>query len=383
MLDRSFEEFSKVLEDPYRRLAAWKLANRRKVIGCLPMYAPEEMIHAAGILPVTLLGERGPLAMGNKHLLTYTCQELRSTFDMLLKGEFEPLDGILVPLICDQVRFNSDFWDMDVPLPFFHQIWLSFRIDPMGKQFLITELNRLKSHLEEFTGEAITPEAIQKSIRVYNENRTLLKKIDDLRKDKPGLIGASQMLQLVTSSMLMDKEEHSRLLTQFLSQIGGVKADAGDKIGLMVIGHPCWAPERPLLNLIEESGGIILEDDLFTGRRYFNSTVKLNGDPVESLADFFMESMPCPIKHYPNHFLNKERTTPDYPDLVIEMFRKSGAKGIIHLGVMYCDPYDLEYPYLKERLEKEKIPFLNIRTGLDATPLEPIRTRLSAFLEML
>jgi benzoyl-CoA reductase subunit C len=272
---------------------------------------------------------------------------------------------------------------MDYPLPFFHQIWLSFRIDPLGKEFLISELNRLKSHLEQFTGDTISTDAIKKSIHIYNENRSLLKKVYDLRKETPGLIGANKMLQLVTSSMLMPKEEHSQLLTQFLSQVGELKAGAEGKTGLVVVGHPCWAPEGALLNLIEESGGIILEDDLFTGQRYFNAAVKLNGDPIESLADFFMQSMPCPIKHYPGHFLNKERETPDYPDLVIDMFRKSGAKGVIHLGVMYCDPYDLEYPYLKERLEKERIPFLNIRTGLDTTPLEPIRTRLAAFLEML
>lgn len=377
------EKFAKVLEEPYKWLSSWKLANRKKVIGCLPMYIPEEIIHAAGMLPVTLLGNKEPVTLADKHLLTFICEELRSSYDMLMKGKFEFLDGVVIPLICDQIRFTSDFWDMDHPFPFFHQIWLSFRVDDMGKKFLISEFKRFKSHLEEFEGASIPLEAIEKSINIYNENRSLLRKVYDLKRTKPGLLSADDIVKLVTSSMLMPKEEHSKLLVEFLSEVEKATAYTKDKIGVILIGHPCSPPEKKILDLIEELGAIILNDDLFTGYRYFNTDTKLMDDPIESLANHFLDNIPCPIKHYPGHFLNVDRTTPDYPDFVINMFNKRGAKGVINLGVMYCDPYDFEYPYLRERLEKEKIPLLNIRTGLESTSLETIRTRLGAFLEML
>lgn len=384
-MEQALKKFAKVLENPYRRLSSWKIANRKQIIGCLPMYIPEEIIHAAGMLSVTLLGTTESITLSDRHLLTFTCNELRSCYDMLLKGEFEFLDGIVVPFICDQIRFTSDFWDMDHPIPFFHQMWLSFRADDVGKQFLISELNRLKSHLEEFSGKSISLEALEKSIHIYNEHRSLLRRIYELRRVNPVLISAGDMIKIVTSSMLMPKEEHSALLVEFLSQAEKFTAttNAGGKIGLILIGHPCSSPGKKLLDLIEELGAVILDDDLFTGHRYFYTDPKPNGDPIESLANHFVDNIPCPIKHYPDHFLNVNRTTPDYPDFVIDMFKRKRAKGVINLGVMYCDPYDFEYPNLKERLEKEKIPFLNIRTGLESVSIEAIRTRLAAFLEML
>lgn len=204
-----------------------------------------------------------------------------------------------------------------------------------------------------------------------------------MKKTKPGLISADDVVKVVTSSMLMPKEEHSKLLVEFLSKAEGLTGYTEGKVGLILIGHPCSPPEKKILDLIEELGAVILDDDLFTGHRYFNTDPKPNGDPIESLANHFLDNIPCPVKHYPDHFLNLSRTTPDYPDFVIDMFKRRRAKGVINLGVMYCDPYDFEYPYLKERLEKEKIPLLNIRTGPGSVSIESIRTRLAAFLEML
>lgn len=372
-----------VLENPYKQLNSWKQDSKRKIIGCLPMYTPEEIIHAAGMLPMTLFGSIKHGNLADRHLLPFTCRGLRSSYDMLLKGEYENLDGVVIPLICDQMRFTSDFWDMARPFFFFHQIGFSFRIDSAGKNFFIRELTRLKMHLEEFVGKYISVEALRKSILIYNENRRLLRKISELRKARQGLVRADDMVKLITSSMMMQKEEHNRLLNDFLIKAEQSLPKLNGKIKLVLVGHPCYPPEGRILDVIEELGGIIVEDDLFIGRRYFDADVHLNGDPIESLAGHFIDGMPCPIKHNPGHFMNIDRTTPDYADIVIKMFKESGADGVINLGEMYCDPYDFEFPYLKQRLEKEKIPFFAIRNGAETTSLEPIRTRMEGFLEML
>ena len=88
-MEEILEKFRKLSEDPYGRLKDWKIENRKNVIGCLPMYVPEEIIDAAGMLPVTLLGSMEAITKANRHLLTLTCEEIRSTYDMLLKGKFE------------------------------------------------------------------------------------------------------------------------------------------------------------------------------------------------------------------------------------------------------------------------------------------------------
>ena len=107
-MEKILEKIRRLCEDPYGRLNDWKIENRREIIGCLPMYVPEELIDAAGMLPVVLLGSMRSITKANKHLLTMTCDELRSTYDMLLNGKFEYIDGVVIPLICDQIRFAGD-----------------------------------------------------------------------------------------------------------------------------------------------------------------------------------------------------------------------------------------------------------------------------------
>ena len=383
-MEAILEKFIVLCEDPYGRLNDWKIENRKEVIGCLPMYVPEELIAAAGMLPVILLGSMKSVTKANKHLLTMTCEELRSTYDMLLNGRFEFIDGVVMPLICDQIRFAGDLWDMDHPFPFFHQIWLSARMDDLGKEFLMNEFHRFKEHLEEYSGREISSHAIEKSIHTYNQNRALLRRLYELKGANPALMTADDFMKVVISSMTMPKETHTELLVELVSAAEELKApDTVDKTPLLLLGHPCAAPEKELIDLIEELGGVIIDDDLYTGYRYFSTDAELNGNPMESLADRFMKGVPCPIKHHPGQFKNEPGSPMGYPGFIIDFFKKSKARGILFLQTMFCDPYDWEFPSLKERLEEERIPFQKIATGLESHSIEPLRTRLAAFLEVL
>ena len=88
-------KFSEVTEDPYKRLAKWKEQTGSKIIGCFPMYVPEEIIHAAGILPVTILGSDKPITHADKYVQLYICGLVRSNFDLALRGDLDFLDGMV------------------------------------------------------------------------------------------------------------------------------------------------------------------------------------------------------------------------------------------------------------------------------------------------
>src|SRR5665647_1717560 len=112
-MEKILAKFKELCEQPYRRAAEWKNVSNRKVFGCIPMYFPDEIIHAAGALPVTLFGSDEPITMADKHLMTNACHPFRSTFDSLLKGKYDFLDGIATLHICDQVRFFAEVWQLD------------------------------------------------------------------------------------------------------------------------------------------------------------------------------------------------------------------------------------------------------------------------------
>lgn len=376
-------KFKSYCDRPYERAAALKAARGIKVIGCLPMYFPEEIIHAAGMLPVTLFGSDEPITLGDGHMMTNACDQVRSSFDSLLKGKYDFVDGIAAVHVCDQVRFFMEVWQLDHPVAFFHQMWRPYKLDGNNRIFLISELNRLIAHLEELTGGKITAEALKASIGVYNESRAMMRKLNELRQAKPGIISASDMVRIAASSMFIPREEHNDLLSQLLSEIEQKAVPAGKKQRVVVVGHPCGIPETELLDLMEDLGMTVVDDDFFTGGRYFSKDVSIEGDPVEAFADFYANAIPCTTYHYAENWVGEGKTYSTYADYVIELLKKGQARGVVVLREMYCDPYDLEFVLMKQKFEEAEIPYLTVFTEHGLGPLESIRTRIQAFEETL
>ena len=136
-MEKTLAVFKEACHQPYLKAAKWKAENARKIIGVTPMYFPDEMVHAAGVLPVTLFGDSDPITLGDGHLMVNVCHILRSTFDGLLKGKYDFLDGVGILHVCDQVRFFIDTWQLDHPFPFFHQMWRPYKLDSSNRPFLV------------------------------------------------------------------------------------------------------------------------------------------------------------------------------------------------------------------------------------------------------
>ncbi len=375
--------FRDYCEKPYEKAAQVKATRKTKIIGCLPMYFPEEIIHAAGALPVTLFGSDEPITLGDGHMMTNACDQVRSSFDSLLKGKYDFLDGIAAIYVCDQVRFYLEVWQLDHPVEFFHQMWRPYKMDSSTQIFFRSELERLISALEEFTGNKITTEALQQSIQLYNKSRAMMRKLNDLRKERPGIISASDMTHIVASSMLIPREEHNELLGQLLAKLELKEAPAGKKQRVIAVGHPCSMPETEVLDMIEANGMTIVDDDFFTGGRYFSKDVAESIEPVDAFIDFYVNAIPCTTYHYADTWIKPGKSYSPYADYVIDLLKQGQAKGIVVLKEMYCDPYDMEFVMMKNRFEEEGIPYISIITEHGPGPQEAIRTRVQAFEETL
>ena len=382
-MEEILTKFKAYCEQPYERAAQIKATRNTKIIGCLPMYFPEEIIHAAGALPVTLFGSDEPITLGDGHMMTNACDQVRGSFDSLLKGKYDFLDGIAAIHVCDQVRFYLEVWQLDHPVDFFHQMWRPYKLDSTTQVFLRSELKRLISSLEDFTGTKITTEALQASIKLYNESRTMMRKLNDLRKDRPGIISASDMVRIVASSMFIPREEHNELLVQLIAKLEQNETPVSRNQRVVVVGHPCGIPETELLNLIEDNGMVVVDDDFFTGGRYFSHDVSASGDPIDAFVDFYTNAIPCTTYHFADNWIETGKSYSPYADYVINLMKEGQSKGVVVVKEMYCDPYDLEFALLKKRFEEEDIPYLSLSTEHGMGPLEAVRTRVQAFAETL
>ncbi len=380
-MDEILNRFYEVAADPYKSVEGWKRKTGKKVIGVFPMWIPEEIIHAADILPAVIWRGNEPVTEGHAHLPPFNCGLTRSFVDDAVRGKLDFMDGMVFYRMCLQavvLRFIIERHAQPQPT-YLEHLYLPpvFDRSPCLKEFLIEELETLQRGVEGLSGKEVTVDSLNRSIKIYNENRGLLRRLYQLRRAKPGLLKARDILVMVHSSMLMPKEEHSELLKGILGDLEKKEPPTLVKGAKRVIvsGCLCQTPSLDLLGLIEDSGMAIIDDDLYIGSRYFAIDTDVNGNPIEALADRYMKDEPvCPTKG---------EWQKNWGDYLIDMVKRNNADGVISLLVKYCPPHLCWYPAVREKLAEAGIPHILIEVEHEVTSLEPVKTRLASFVEIM
>ena len=171
----------------------------------------------------------------------------------------------------------------------------------------------------------------------------------------------------------MDPGEHYTLLSEALEEPRRPERD--DRVRVHLSGHLCHAPRRELLEVIEDSGALVVDDDLYHGRRYVSADVAETGDPMAALGEWYARrnvAIPCPTR---------VQQDVDWDGWLVDSVHASGAEAVIHLMPKFCEPHMLYYPELRKRLDAENIPQLQIETEHEGIPLESFRTRIEALVE--
>ena len=340
------------------------------------MHLPEEIIHAAGMLPVILWRSNKPITLGDAHISARNCAITRGVIDDVVTGRLPFLDGLVIYRTCLQAWAIPYVIERNAPLSYMESIYLPvFITSPLAKDYLLLNLEKLRVSLEKFSGQRITDQSLQNSIRIYNKDRALLRRLYELRRERHGLLKAKEVLAIVQSSMLMPKEEHIKLLEELLPQLERRESSTEKKPQLILTGCLCQAPQTEFLDLIEDEGGEIVDDDMFVGSQYFASDVELQGNPMEAFANRYLKRTPTA--------LTKSDWTFDWPAYIVDMARKNGAQGVISLLVKFCPPHMLYLPDFDKRMVKDGIPELMLEIEHEIPPLEAMRTRVAAFMEIL
>jgi len=369
-------KFTEVTTAPRESLSKWKEQNKKKVIGCFPMDIPEEIIHAAGMLPVVMWESDEPITVGHAHISPYNCGIVRSVIDDSARGNLGVLDGIVSYETCLQARHLHFILKKTGQYAYCQRIFLPGLVtSDAGKAFMVDNLKRLKESLQHFGGQEISRQSLNQSILIYNENRSLLRKLYDLRKRNPGLLKAKEVLAIVHSSMLMLKEEHNQLLHQLLQDLETKAVKLETRARVILSGSLCEAPQRLILDLIEEAGMVIVDDDLYVGSRYFANDAVADGDPLVALTDRYLQRIP------PSP--TRIDADVDWSDTIVQMVDQNRAAGVISLVVKYCPPHLAYYPDIERELSGAGIHALMLEVEHEVTSLEQVKTRLQAFGEAL
>jgi benzoyl-CoA reductase subunit C len=365
------EAFS-VIDNRHEYARKWKERTGGRVVGVFCSYVPEELIHAAGALPVRVLGSHEPQDMAEPHIFSMFCPFSRDVLAQGLTGKYDYLDGIVHALSCIHLRQAFDSWQAHVPTPYGYFFPMPAHLQsPHAQQHLMFELQEFQSSLEGWTGKPITTAALDEAIEVYNRNRRLMRQVYELRKKTPPLISGVEAMEMVLASMFMDKGEHNQVLERWLEEIPQRPNTIEPGIRLMVLGSE--NDDREVLRLMESLGANVVIDDHCTGSRYFWSEVPAREDRLSAIASRYIERPPCPSKDL------VERRRFDY---VLRLAEEYGVQGAVQIQQKFCDPHEFDIPPLKALFEERGIPSLFLEFDV-TVPVGVLRTRIEAFLEMM
>ena len=365
-------------DDPVAYAEAWKAKHEKPVIGSFPMNFPSEIVHAAGALPVIIQESRTPISEGRSLLAEFYCGYTRSVADQVALGQLDVFDGFVAADHCVQLLGAVDVirWARPEKPVHFAQ-FTSAMDDAWTKPRVQGRIDELKREIEAVVGATVTADALAASIRLFNENRRLLRELYSLRRSGRLRITASEMQVLVKSSMVMDVQEHSALLRRLLGRLDSTAAANADLVRLHLSGHFCHAPRPEILDVIEEAGVIVVDDDLYTGLRYISTDVPESGDPLEALSEWYLDrnlTAPCPTR---------VTVGVDWDTYLIDSVERSHADGVVVLMAKFCEPHMLYYPELRKALDARGIPLLLIETEHEGNPVETLRTRVETFVERI
>jgi benzoyl-CoA reductase subunit C len=364
----------------FTKAREWKAAAPgRKVIGYMPVYVPREIIHAAGMLPLGILGGGADMEVihGDAYYQSYICRIPRSTIELAITGKLDFVDGMMFPSICDVIRNLSGIWQIlfkDKYVRYFDAPQ-NFK-DEIGGVFYSNELRELRAGLAKLAGRENTDEEINRSIAVFNENRRWVNKVYDFRAACPWKAPSAEVYLLMRAGMALPPEEHTRLMQDYLAAAEALDRPVRDNCRVILTGAFCEQPPLDLIKSLEISGCYIVDDDLLLVTRWLLSEVPTDGDPIENLSRAFLHHSAQTAAKYEVDMAEKGR-------YLLDAIRTRGADGVIFAAPSFCDPALLDQPMMVSRLEALKIPYITLKYAENSAQMQPIREQAGTFADSI
>jgi len=357
-------------------------AEGRPVIGTFCVYIPEEVVIAAGGICVGLCGgSQGSIPDAEKILPRNICPMVKSAFGFKV-GRVCPymqvVDFVYGETTCDAKKKTWEILDTMVPT-------YVMEIPQMKKEsdraMWLHEVKEFKARIENLTGKEITVEELNKAVKVMNDKRRALQRLNTLRHAKPTPISGKDVL-LIEQIAFYDEPvrfttEVNELCDELEKRIAaGEAVPTKEAVRIMVAGVPMALPNWKLHHLVESAGAVIVNEESCIGTRYYKDLMAEDSTDMETI-----------LTDLTNRYMNIDCScfTPNDEriDQVLKEFRDSQAEGIIHYSLQFCHTYNIEEIRIREACAGEGIPYMFIESDYSPEDVGQIQTRVEAFLEQI
>jgi benzoyl-CoA reductase/2-hydroxyglutaryl-CoA dehydratase subunit BcrC/BadD/HgdB len=383
-----FDEISNLFGKRQEEIQAEK-EKGKKVIGYMCLFAPTELILAAGAIPVRVnSGWYDTSKLGDRVVPVEVCPVIRSTIGakmIELSPFLEQSDALISVLTCDAMtklgEILSDYktiWGMNVP---------RIKDSTQSLRFWNDEIKQMKTRIEQFTGNKITRKNLKEAIEMSHRATKAFRRLQQLRKGSPIIMGRDAML--VNQTFVWDDKRRWTEKTEALCDELEKRAQrkewvcAPDTPRVMITGTPMFWPDNwKLPSLVEESNpqGIIVADEQCSGERILNDPVGVDewsmDDMLNAIGERYLMASTCPC------FTSKDGNE-DRINWLLNKVKEWNVQGVIYYVVRGCMLYAMEYTRVKKALDKINVPVYYLDTEYTREDVGQMKTRVEAFLEML
>ena len=353
-----------------------------KVFGTFCVYVPDEIVFAADAIATGLCGgSQFWVPGGEKVLPTNTCPLIKASVGARLDRTcpfFRIADMYVGETTCDGKKKAWEILGEDVPI---HIMNLPQMKRAKDVKAWAEEIEAFKDAVEDFTGNQITAEKLSESIRLINGKRKALERLYELRKNEALPISGCDALLISQIAFYDDPGRFTKMTNALCDELDqrvkdGVSVVPAGTKRILLTGTPLAIPNWKLHNIVETSGGVVVCEEMCTGTRYFEHLVDETktqvADQIEALAERYMN-------------INCACFTPNTGriDDILRLAKEYKADGIIDVNLKFCNLYDTEAYLIERALKDAGIPVLGIETDYTDSDAQQLRTRVSAFIEML
>lgn len=350
------------------------------IVGTYCTYMPEEIILAAGAIPISLCSTSDEtIPAAEEDLPRNLCPLIKSSYGFGKTDKcpyFYFADLVIGETTCDgkkkMYEYMSEFkpfYLMNLP-----NSWNSDASFDLWKD----EMVRLKEKLEEFFEVEITEEDIRESIELINAERDARKNFYSLGKLNPPAITGSEMFKVMYgANYSFDKEELIETLNETTEKIRKEYEEGKvlpEKPRILMTGCPIGGVTEKVIRAIEDNGGQIV---FFENCTVSKNVDKLNIEPMEDVYEELATKyslIGCSCMSY-----NERRF-----ELLDEIIDEYQVDGVLEMGLQSCHPYAVESKKIKEFCNNEKdVDYIYIETDYSESDIEQINTRVAAFIEMI
>jgi benzoyl-CoA reductase/2-hydroxyglutaryl-CoA dehydratase subunit BcrC/BadD/HgdB len=364
------------LTAPFQDIVANRDENLRelasqgnRLIGYFCTYTPVELIYASGFIPVRIMGEADVIEKAYTLVPDFICPYLRKAVEKGLSGAYKCLTGIVQGYTCDVTCGLINIWEENIGGEVFHLLPLPYIDQQSSRSFLRSGLLELVRKLETAGGN-FSEKRLAHALDLYAGIRTLMGELYTLRYNRRLHLSAGEFLTVVQAGFITPPE---RFYSMLLDLRKALPEGPSSHDGIPVLVSGSLIEDGKALEILEQSGGLIVADDLCTGLRNFDPPDGKGSDPIDRLMDRTMNRFPCPTRSSAEERLKK----------ILRLMKLSGAQAVVFLFQKFCTPHLADHPFLNESLRTMNIPSIMVEMEEAGIMEGQMRTRFEGFFEMI